>query len=878
MPNDHARETDLVLDPFQYAYILDTTKGNISVLVGPNKTSLSTTDQPVRFSAGTRRFEKGGLDEAIQQFPSAAEGWYMVLENPVPGEGKSHPASGPANQTPDLDFGRKVNIPGPLMFPLWPGQIASVIEGHNLRSNQYLVVRIYDEAAAKENWSKAIVKRQVQPVTPKTDGGDEQPPTESTSVLPETEMPDLTIGQLLVVKGTDVSFYMPPTGVEVLPDTEGEFVRNAVTLERLEYCILLDESGTKRYVRGPDVVFPEPTEAFMTSDGGKMYASDSRRSEKKPKGTRKYRAIELNESSGLYIKVIAPYNEGGKDFREGDEQFITGADQPIYFPREEHSIIKYGDELVHFAVAIPEGEARYVLDRKTGKIDLVKGPEMFLPDPRTQVVVRRILSESMVRLLFPGNEEAVQYNQELEELTGSLSYVRDRGGRRGRRRAGRVATRGVGSDVSHLVASQTFETANLVDEESAEAQLADDFERRSSYTPPRTITLETKYDGAVAINVWTGYAILTVDKRGGRRVHIGPTNVLLAYDETLEVLELSTGVPKVSDDPKRTVYLRVSNNTVSDLVRAETKDLVDVSVGVSYRVNFEGDEHEKWFAVENYVKFLTDHLRSLIRGAIKKVGVEEFNDSATDIIRDTILGQAGPEKNRPGRAFAENNMRVYDVEVLNVEIGNQTISSLLTATQHATVKSALQIRQREQELEVTKRTATIDQETEEARYQTAVRINELATAAVASKLAKEMAEIEAESTARQTRLEQDMDDQELHDKLLASGLARVKKKEDQRLVIETADTDRRLGVMRAETDSLVLKAEAIGPSFIEALNLLGDKEFAAKVAKEIGPLAVLRGNSISDTLSDLVQNLPKVGESIQKLIAANGGTSGDGDA
>ena len=29
----------------------------------------------------------------------------------------------------------------------------------------------------------------------------------------------------------------------------------AVTLERLEYCILLDEDGNKRYIRGPAVVF-----------------------------------------------------------------------------------------------------------------------------------------------------------------------------------------------------------------------------------------------------------------------------------------------------------------------------------------------------------------------------------------------------------------------------------------------------------------------------------------------------------------------------------------------------------------------------------------------------------------------------------------------
>lgn len=57
-------------------------------------------------------------------------------------------------------------------------------------------------------------------------------------------------------------------------------MRNAVTLERLEYCILLDEDGNKRFIEGPDVVFPEPTERFVEKNG-----------------FRKFKAIELNESA-----------------------------------------------------------------------------------------------------------------------------------------------------------------------------------------------------------------------------------------------------------------------------------------------------------------------------------------------------------------------------------------------------------------------------------------------------------------------------------------------------------------------------------------------------------------------------------------------------
>ena len=189
--------------------------------------------------------------------------------------------------------------------------------------------------------------------------------TEDITELLDT--PDFTMGKLMVIKGTEVSFFIPPTGIEVVKDEDGNYVRNAVTLERLEHCIRLDENGTKTFDTGPDVVFPKPTETFIKKDG-----------------TRKFRAIELNEKSGLYIKVIAPYTEDGTDYKVGDELFITGKEQAIYFPREEHAIVKYGDQQIHYATAIPPGEGRYVLNRLSGEIELVRGPDMLLPDPRTR--------------------------------------------------------------------------------------------------------------------------------------------------------------------------------------------------------------------------------------------------------------------------------------------------------------------------------------------------------------------------------------------------------------------------------------------------------------------------------------------------------------
>src|SRR5262249_45034191 len=151
-----------------------------------------------------------------------------------------------------------------------------VLQGHHLRSNQYLVVRVYDEEAAKANYQNAVIK----PQTVGDDGKGAAAPEGSSEDVLKPE--DLTMGKLLVIKGTLIAFYIPPTGIEVVRDGDS-YVRTAVTLERLEYCILLDEDGNKRFIRGPAVVFPRPTETFVERNG-----------------MRKFRAIELNENSGIY--------------------------------------------------------------------------------------------------------------------------------------------------------------------------------------------------------------------------------------------------------------------------------------------------------------------------------------------------------------------------------------------------------------------------------------------------------------------------------------------------------------------------------------------------------------------------------------------------
>lgn len=594
---------DLVLPPGQYAYVLDNTKGNVSLYVGPKTATMRPEDRLVIWS-GKKFVVTNDFNQAIQPFIKAAEGQYIVLTDPA-ADSQAFPKPQSVNDAIELDVGKRIVISGPATFPLWPGQTAQVIDGHHLNLNQYLIAQVYEPEAAQANMDQQIAAPQVDV----PDGEHKAKPKAPTAR-------QFTMGERIVIEGTQVSFYVPPTGIEVVQDEPemsnklraGGFVREAATLEQLEYCVLIDENGSKRYERGPKVVFPKPTETFVTE-----------------RTERKFRAIELNDQSGLYIKVIADYTgDDGKKHEEGEELFITGKETPIYFPRAEESVIHYGEQRKHYAVAIPKGEGRYVLNRTTGEVSLIEGPAMFLPDPRTQVIVRRVLDSDDCEMMYPGNTEAqavnAKWRSELFEAGDEFLPV--------------VAAANVG-------VGSLGEAGSLAKSYQATSTFAGERVRRSTqYTPPRTITLDTKYQGAVSIEVWPGYAVLVMDKSGNRRIVNGPQSVLLAYDEKLMPLSLSRGRPKTDQAPLRTVYLRTLNNAVSDRVVVETKDLVKLQVDLKLRANFEGEDQTKWFDVEDYIKLLTDHCRSKLRNLSKRHDFIEFYNNTIDLIRDELLGKA----------------------------------------------------------------------------------------------------------------------------------------------------------------------------------------------------------------------------------------------
>lgn len=798
---------DLVLSPNEYAFILDGTKGLITVFVGPQKANTSETDRPVVFNYKTKKFTQVALNESIQTFTIAPEGWYIELKNPSK-DGKK-PEAGKANTASDLTIGHKENIPGPCSFPLWPGQMAEVHQGHQIRSNQYLVARIYDEESATKNRDKMGLTKKNNVPTPPTKPEKEEDTEKETETKQLTKSTDMEIvnGVLFIIKGTDQSFYIPPTGVEVVPfkDAKGAdtYIRDAVTLETMEYCILLDEDGNKRYVRGPEVVFPKPTEHFMTGKSGEL----------------KFKAIVLNEISGIYIQVIADYEEGGKKFEAGDELFITGEDQPIYFPRPEHAIVRYGDQDVHFGVAIPLGEARYVLDRMKGEITLEKGPQIFLGDPRKEVIVLRILPKKKVELYYPGNYEAIEHNAALEaevheDLIGGekLNYM--------------------AAPPAAAMASSAYRSSKSLER----AMFGDTVKKKDKFTEPRTVTLDTKYQGAVTINVWTGYAVQIVGKTGKRRVVEGPQTVLLEYEEDLESMELSTGTPKINDRTLQTVYLRTKNNKVSDEIKVETKDLCRVKLHLSYAVNFEGDSN-KWFDVEDYVKFLCDHMRSMLKNMAKQHNIAEFYEKAISYIRDTVLGpQLGEGKTRTGRPFEDNGMKIYEVEVLGVTIEDRAVSDMLSAAQITMIGDVVRVAKAERALETTMKLEVISQKDRIAKKETRLVIIQSDLDELLANYGVSIKKIAGEYEQEQLKLKNSLENTVDQNKIDVEELKMRKIEFEQELIEKKAELDLVVQELVAKVDVVVKKAQAITPGLVEALSAFSKSDLLGKLSQAMSPI------------------------------------------
>jgi major vault protein len=264
----------------------------------------------------------------------------------------------------------------------------------------------------------------------------------------------------------------------------------------------------------------------------------------------------------------------------------------------------------------------------------------------------------------------------------------------------------------------------------------------------------------------------------------------------------------------------------------------------------------KWFNVENYVKFLTEHTRSMLRNVIKRMGVEEFYGNSINIIRDNILGLPGDEGKRPGRYFDENGMRVYDVEVLGVVIGDNTIADLFVKAQHNTVQQAIRLAQEQKELDVTQKSEEIKQKIAEARSDTLQKQMLLQIDELEKSLKLTLSKIGAEIEAEELRLSRKLAHQKMLTDVEKAELSRDKERREQELLLAKQALEQRIEELNAHVRAVVDKAQAVSPDLIAALQAFADKNLAEKMAETMAPLAILGGKSIAEVFATLLKDTP----------------------
>ncbi len=658
------RERDILVASNEYAYVQDLTKGDIVLYVGPTKISLSNTERLVDYK--NDRFVPVAAADAslgVSAFVAASSAQYIVLENP-PKDPGAKPLKG-SNASVELVNGRKIVVPGPAMFPLWPGQRAKVVAGHALREDEYLIVRVYEKIEGLAH----------------------------------------PIGAELLIEGASIGFYVPRTGLEVVP-TERGYVRKAWRLKR----------GTGLHLR---VVKP-----FVAKDGGPIPA-------------------------GSYV---------------AGQEILLKDREGFFFPTENVEILG----LVQ-SIPLGEREGVYVRHLETGRISTVVGPTNHLPDPTREELVARPL------------------DAETQALYGLARH-----------------------------------------------------------DPAR----------AVAVHVPPGFAVLVTGKKT-RQVVTGPEIRILAHDEELAVLRLSTGTPKTDERTLATAFLQVEGNKISDVVRLRTADHVELEVRLAYRVSFvrKGAEPEKWFNVRNYVDLLCDHLRSLARAAARGVSIERFHREGAEILRGAILGEKKADGPRPGRTFEENGAWVHDVEVLDATVLDEVVQALLAEAEERAIQAEVARRQEGLRLEGERLRAAVDRAVADAQIEALAKSVELEAARRALALAAAESAVVKDRTERCGRAESEA-------RALSIASAARLEVAAQEAALEKAALESRVTAFEAQM-------RALAPELIATLKAVGDQHLAAALTENLGPLAILGGESVAEVAERLLRALPVGAVALTKAPACS---------
>jgi major vault protein len=902
----------------QFLWVQDDDKGEVILHVGPTMVSPTAADRVVVDDGqGGFREDTSGQPQRMVELSDAQ---YAVLSNPMleKEDGPNGKCKLGRNESKPLRNGTRDMIPGPCSFYLRPGQRVEVRDAHELASNQYLVVKVYGQVDKKAPYyaitakSAAITTATAEDVT-----------SENSTGIANVEPVDLSRGQLIVIRGLDTQFYIPPTGVDVVPD------------------LSVDEKGTQLTAQAarkilstlPIPAAPEPA-GFMAQSNALVqqqqneYEDDSRSKKEKARMPVDQAARTRQAVQRAPAPIVAEEAQA-QDLSGDDIQVLLASD--VHRQALEREVRK--SRLVRQAVVLGEKEFCVILDAD-GKRQIKVGPARVFPGPYDSFmtkgsnnriyyayellpqralwlrfiapVSREKLTQRLPRGVeldkdgyFPGDELIMTgvnsfffpFNEIeiLHPLTGRPHVGNDHSD---------VFIEAIGIDQKSGIYVRDLSTGEVRLVRGKQSYLVDP---RKEVHITRTISAEDwnlwiaasephkqtqksiTTPWAISINVPHNMAIMAASA-DGQRVIQGPCVELLLYQETLVPMNLSTGTPKGDTRMMRTCFLRTVGNQVSDVIRLETSDFVQIDVRVSYRVTFHNEHRNEWFNHENYVGVLCDHLRSLVRSRCRALVLSELWPNLPTVIRDIILGEKKEEGGRKGRLFEENGMHVTEVEVLASEILDAEIARLLENVQRESVSLHIADRQASEQLRSEKLRHNIERDRLEMRREAQERQAQLddiirrldvdarlADIRNAGSVSKEQAELQAqrEESELKARLGRDLLSLQAHLQRLSqeagTEVEAAKLRHEVELLHRQALSGIAIAQLEAQSRALVAERQAVQPALVEALTAVGDKMVLSEVAANMNLVSLFKGKDVATIFADVLGGT-KVGRTIATLL------------
>ncbi len=895
----------------EFVWVRNEDNGEVTLHRGPTMVPPTASEQVV-IDDGNGGF-KEGKDEP-QKMVEVGDNQYVVLYNPLIDPDVGFPNGKfkqGRNEARPLANGTRQMIPGPCSFALRPGQRCEVRDAHELSQHQFLVVKAYGEIDKDAPYyditkqSAGILSFTTVSLAPRV--------TDESGDLDDTT--PIRRGQLIVIRGIDTQFYIPPTGVDVVPDTSCDATGAAISgdqareiLQQAFYETTSSPVGASNFVSA-GVFGLESTNAVPIAADVKITTAST-----------------FSKSRGL-----AAVDQAGRRrhrVKKDAANFERLASNLRNSPQLQQEFAKSARQtrLVREAVVLSEKEFCVIVDAD-GKRNVLKGPARVFPGPSDTFMVEgsrgriydayellpqralwlrvitpltraafasklppgstallekdtynpgdELLLKEVNAFFFPFNEievlspvtgEAVVGNDHSQVFIEAIGIDQKSG----------IYVRDLYTGEAKLIRGLRSYLVNPAKELHIERWVsAGDWNHWIfAQRPHKHVSDAVGTPWALSIRIPNNMAVMATSAKG-QRVIQGPCVELLEYEEKLSYLELSTSTPKHDKKTLKTCFLNTMNR-VSDVIRIQTSDFVDIDVKVTYQINFEEAYKDKWFDHPNYIQVLVDHLRSLVRNVCRSQSLGDLWVKIPDVVRHTILGDKTGENGegeRPGRLFKENGMRVTQVEVLTSTLLDQTLAKQFTDVQRLMV--SLQIGDKEAQAnlqsnrlrdQVSADQASITEMTRKREHDLNVVLRELQHAAsvdAASKATvRRMQEIQTDGEAYEAELQAKLhrqgeeanasNNRTVHLAEAKAEADRLRNEQQLAFTKASAEVDKDLISVRAS--AVVAENASVQPGLIEALKGHGDKVLLKAAAENMNPISLIQGKGMVEILGGIFGN------------------------